>query len=78
MNSVYYTHLRYRCGGEGDNDGERKTIFKLQKKVIRLAGNVSRVTSCRELFRTSNIFPVLFTMSLNVMGDSPTIHLYIW
>jgi hypothetical protein len=30
------------------------------------------------LFRTSNIFPLLFTMSLNVIGDLPAIHPYIW
>jgi len=65
------------CGEGGDN-GESKTIFKLQKEVIRLISNVSRVPSCRKLFRTSNLFPVLFTVSLNVMGDSPAIHLYIW
>jgi len=62
----------------GGDDGESKTIFKLQKEVIRLISIVARVTSCTELFRTSNIFPVLFTMPLNVMGDSPAIHLYIW
>jgi len=35
---------------EGGDDGESKTIFKLQKEVIRLISNFARVTSCRELF----------------------------
>jgi len=41
-------------GGGGGGDEENKTIFKLQKKAIRLTSNVERV----ELFETLNVLPV--------------------
>jgi hypothetical protein len=43
-------------GRKGDGEGE--TIFKLQKKVIRLITNVGRVTCGRELFKTLNMLAV--------------------
>jgi hypothetical protein len=37
--------------------GKVKQFLTLQKKVIRLTGNVRRVTSCKELFKTLNTLP---------------------
>jgi hypothetical protein len=42
----------------GGGDTQRTKIFKLQKKVVRLIGNVKRNTSCGELFRILNILPI--------------------
>jgi hypothetical protein len=39
-------------------DTQSTKIFKLQKKVVRLIGNVKINISCRELFRALNILPV--------------------
>jgi hypothetical protein len=49
--------LRYGivCWG---GDEESKTIFKLQKKLMRLITNEGIVTSCWELFKTLNLLPV--------------------
>ena len=52
--------------------------FLSYKRKLRLISNVGRVTSCRELFITLNTLPVLFTMSLNVVGDWTALHLDIW
>ena len=51
-----------------------RTIFKLQKKVIRLISKVGRVTCCRKLLKTFHIIPVpcvyimevVFYIKLNV------------
>ena len=51
-----------------------RTIFKLQKKAIRLISKVGRVTCCRKLLETFNIIPVpcvyimevVFYVQLNV------------
>jgi len=40
-------------------DSQNTKVFKLQKKVVRLICNVTRKMSCRELFRTLSILPVL-------------------
>jgi hypothetical protein len=38
--------------------GKGKQFFKLQKRVIRLISNVSRTTTCRELFESWNVLTV--------------------
>ena len=50
-------HLRYGILFWG-GDLQSTKVFKLQKKVVRLICNVTRKTSCRELFRTLSILPV--------------------
>jgi len=40
------------------NSGHSNTIFKLQKKVIRIMMNAGIRQSCRELFRELNILPL--------------------
>ena len=53
----FHSHLRY-CILFWGGDSQSIKIFKLQKKVMRLICNVTRKTSCRELFRTLSILPV--------------------
>ena len=61
LRSIYFanfhSHLRYGILFWG-GDSQSTKVFKLQKKVVRLICNVTRKTSCRELFRTLSILPV--------------------
>jgi hypothetical protein len=49
IRSIYFayfrTHLKY-CLIFGGSDSKRKTIFKLQKRVIRIISGVNRLSSC--------------------------------
>jgi len=42
----------------GGNSGYSNTIFKLQKRVIRIMMNARNTESCRELFKKLNILPL--------------------
>jgi hypothetical protein len=62
LGSIYFanfhSHLRFGILFWG-GDSQSTKVYKLQKKVVRLICNVKRKTSCRELFTTLNILPVL-------------------
>ena len=62
LRSIYFanfhSHLRYGILFWG-GDSQSTKVFKLQKKVVRLICNAKRKTSCRELFKTLYILPVL-------------------
>jgi hypothetical protein len=66
---MYFAHfhsfIRYGIILEGNN-GESKKMFKLKKRVIRIISNVSRTTSCRELFNRRNILtvPCIYIMEI--------------
>jgi hypothetical protein len=60
----FHSNLRYGILSWG-YDGESKKIFKLQTRVIRLISKVGRATSCRELFKTLDLFPVLYIYIYN-------------
>jgi hypothetical protein len=53
----FHTHLRYGITIWG-NDPHSRKIFLLQKKVVRLLCNVSKQTSCRDLFKVLGILPL--------------------
>jgi hypothetical protein len=61
IRSVYFAHchahLKYGLVFWGDNR-KGKTIFKLQKRVVRTISGVSRRYSCRQLFKDLNLLPV--------------------
>jgi hypothetical protein len=61
VRSIYfayvYTHLKYGLVFWG-GDSKSKTIFKLQKKVIRIISGVSRWSSCRQLFKYLDLLPL--------------------
>jgi hypothetical protein len=61
IRSIYFayvhTHLKYGWIFWG-GDSKSKTIFKLQKRVIRIIGGVSRLSSCRQLFKDLNLLPL--------------------
>ena len=59
----FHSHLRYVILFWG-GDGERKKIFKLQIKVMRLISNVGRDTSCRILFKALYILPCMYIMQI--------------
>jgi hypothetical protein len=61
----FHSYIRYGIIFWGNN-GESKKIFKLQKRVIRIISNVSRTTSCRELFKRRNIrtVPCIYIMEI--------------
>jgi hypothetical protein len=37
---------------------KRTTVFKLQKTVIRIISGVSRLSSCRQLFKDLDLLPL--------------------
>jgi hypothetical protein len=55
--AYYYAHLRYGSIFWGD-DTESDSIFKLQKRAIRIISNVVRHTSYVQLFKDVNILLV--------------------
>jgi hypothetical protein len=42
------------CGNSTDS----KTVFYMQKKIIRILAGIERIASFRELFMKFNIFPL--------------------
>jgi hypothetical protein len=68
--SIYfiYFHANLRYGvifwGGGT---ESESIFKLQKRVIRIISGVGRHTSCRHLFRDLGILPIACLYMLDVL-----------
>jgi len=55
--ACFHAHLRYGLTLWG-GDPKSKSIFRLQKKVIRIIGGIGRHASCRNLFKTLNILPL--------------------
>jgi hypothetical protein len=49
-----YAHFKYGLVFWGGNP-KNKTIFKLQKRVLRIISGVSRWYSCRQLFQNLNL-----------------------
>jgi hypothetical protein len=61
LRGIYFAnfHSHLRCGILfWGSDSQGITVFKIQKKVVRLICNVKKRTSCRELFKELNILPV--------------------
>jgi hypothetical protein len=60
IRSIYfahvYSHLKYGLIFWG-GDSKSKTIFKLQKRVIRIISGIGRLSSCRQLFKDLNLLP---------------------
>jgi hypothetical protein len=52
-----HAHLKYGLVFWGGNP-KGKTIFKLQKQVVRIISGVSRSYSCRQLFKDLNLNPL--------------------
>jgi hypothetical protein len=52
-----YAHLKYGLIFWG-GDSKSKTIFKLQKRILRIISRVGRLSSCRQLFKDLDLFPV--------------------
>jgi hypothetical protein len=52
-----HTHLKYGLIFWGGNS-KSKTIFKLEKRVMRIISGVSRLSSCRQLFKDLNSLPL--------------------
>jgi hypothetical protein len=61
IRSIYfahvYAHLKYGLIFWG-GDSKSKTIFKLQKRIIRIISRVSRLSSCRQLFKELDLLPL--------------------
>lgn len=61
IRSIYFAHfhayLKYGLIFWG-SDRKSKTIFKLQKRVVRIISGVSRLASCRQLFKGLNVLPL--------------------
>jgi hypothetical protein len=53
----FHTHLNYGLIFWGGGS-KGKTIFKLQKRVIRIISGVSRLSSYRQLFKDLNLLPL--------------------
>jgi hypothetical protein len=52
-----YSHLKYGLIF-GGGDSKSKTIFKLQKRVIRIISGLGRLSSCRQLFKDLDLLPL--------------------
>jgi hypothetical protein len=65
--AIFHSQLRYGIIFWG-SDTQSTKVFKLQKKVVRLICNIKRNRSCRELFRTLNILPVLCVYNGNYIS----------
>jgi hypothetical protein len=62
--AYFHTHLKYGLIFWG-GDSKSKTIFKLQKRVIRIIIGLSRLSSCRQIFKDLIYFHYLACISLN-------------
>jgi hypothetical protein len=56
--AYFHTHLKYGLIFWGGGDSKSKTIYKLQKRVIRIISGVNRLSSCRQLFKDLNLLPL--------------------
>jgi hypothetical protein len=69
IRSIYfahvYSHLKYGLIFWG-GDSKSKTIFKLQKSVIRIISRVGRLSSCRQLFKELDLLtlPCMYIFEL--------------
>jgi hypothetical protein len=59
IRNIYYSNF-HSCLMYGiilwGGDNESKTIFKLQKKALRIISDVSNRTSCRQIFKRVQYF----------------------
>jgi hypothetical protein len=55
--AYFHMHLKYGLIFWG-GDSKSKTIFKLQKRIIRIISGVNRLSSCRQLFEDLNLLPL--------------------
>jgi hypothetical protein len=69
IRNIYYSHF-HSCLSYGiilwGGDNESKTIFKLQKKALRIISGVSNRTSCRQILKEYNIstLPSLYILEV--------------
>jgi hypothetical protein len=52
-----HAHLRYGLIFWG-GDTNSESVFKLQKRIIRIISGVGRYASCKQLFKDLNILPL--------------------
>jgi hypothetical protein len=61
LKSIYFAHFHSLTKYGiilGGNSPERKKLFTLQKKIVRIMVGIKPRNSCRDLFKTLQILPL--------------------